>query len=180
MPPARKTRSAPAERIAATLKTIRENVPGALGSIAATSDGFPIAQDVPGLEPTQIAALVATMQAVALRATLATGCGQFREVVTRGSEGYLAVYAAGRTGIVAIIGSSDLNVGMLNFQARKSIEEITRHAAEFERWTSAQRKAVVPAAQTPAGHTSAGQTQAGQIPAGQDGERLPVRRPRTS
>jgi uncharacterized protein len=140
MPPSRKTRSGPAERIAATLRNVRENVPGVVGSIAATSDGFLIAQDVPELEPTQIAALVATMQAVALRATLATGCGQFREVVTRGTDGYLAIYAAGRTGIVAIVGSSELNVGMLNFQARRSIDDITEHAADFEKWASAQRK----------------------------------------
>jgi uncharacterized protein len=162
MSPARKARTGPAERIAATLKRIRDNVPGVVGSIAATSDGFLIAQDVPELEPTQIAALVATMQAVALRATLATGCGQFREVVTRGSDGYLAVYAAGRTGIVAIVGASDLNVGMLNFQARKSIEEITDQAAEFEKWASAQRKPTAAVSAEP------------------DGPRLPARRPRTS
>jgi uncharacterized protein len=165
MPTSRKARSGPAERIAATLKTIRDNVPGVVGSVAATSDGFPIAQDVKELEPTQIAALVATMQAVALRATLATGCGQFREVVARGSDGYLAVYAAGRTGIVAVVGSTELNVAMLNFQARKHIDEITEHAAGFEKWAAAQRKT------TTATSGSAGQ---------QGGTRLPMRRPRTS
>jgi len=48
--------------------------------------------------------------------------------------------AAGRTGIVAVVGSSELNVGMLNFQARRSIDDITEHAADFEKWASAQRK----------------------------------------
>jgi len=159
MPPSRKARLAAAERIGAELQQIRSSVTGVVGSITATIDGFLIAQDVPDLEPTQIAALVATMQAVALRTTLATGRGQFRDVVTRGSEGYLAVYAAGRGAIVAVIGSSELNVGMLNFQARRFIDRIAEHATEYEKQPRATAAASAASA---------------------DGTRpLPVRRPRT-
>ncbi|MCW2936846.1 MAG: Roadblock/LC7 family protein [Actinomycetia bacterium] len=94
------TRNKPAvpDRITEELERIRRNVPGVRGGITASSDGLLIAHDVGGLEPTQIAALVSAMHAMAARAAVSTQCGQFKEVITRGSEGYLAVYAAGSPG----------------------------------------------------------------------------------
>ena len=111
------------------LQLIRNNVPGVRGSITATTDGLLVAFDVHGLEPTQIAALVAATHAVAVRASLSTECGQLQEVITRGSDGYLAVYAAGGAAIVAVLGTTELNVAMLNFQARKMIERIAELSA---------------------------------------------------
>lgn len=115
--------------IAEELLLIRSNVPGVRGSITATTDGLLVAHDLPGIEPTQVAALVAASHAVAVRASLSTECGQLREVITRGSDGYLAVYAAGGTAIVAVLGTNDLNVAMLNFASRKMIERIAAHSA---------------------------------------------------
>ena len=126
------------------LRSIRDNVPGVRGSITATSDGLPVAHDLPGLEPTQIAALVATMHAVAARASLSTQCGQVKEVITRGADGYLAVYAAGSAAIVGVLGLSDMNVAMLNLQARKSIDRIGEYSASLVRRQPAS--AVVPPA----------------------------------
>jgi len=108
---------------------IRQNVPGIRGSITATRDGLLVAHDVHDLEPTGIAALVAALHAVAARASLSTQGGQLREVVSRGADGYLAVYAAGDAAIVAVLGTNDMNVAMLNLQARKMIDRITEHSA---------------------------------------------------
>jgi predicted regulator of Ras-like GTPase activity (Roadblock/LC7/MglB family) len=115
------------------LRTLRNNVPGVRGSITATTDGLLVAHDLPGLEPTQLAALVAALHAVAVRASLSTQVGQFREVITRGGDGYLAVYAAGGAAIVGVLGVSDMNLAMLNLQARKVIEHISQHAAGLVR-----------------------------------------------
>jgi predicted regulator of Ras-like GTPase activity (Roadblock/LC7/MglB family) len=147
------------------LRLIRDNVPGIRGSITATSDGLLVAHDVHGLEPTQIAALVAAMHAVAVRASLSTGCGQLKEVITRGGDGYLAVYAAGGAAIVAVLGTTDLNVAMLNFQARKTIQRIAEHAADLARRPRADSSAM-PA---PPGRDDDGRA---------GGEPLPTRRPR--
>jgi len=54
--------------------------------------------------------------------------------VARGSDGYPAVYAAGRTAIVAVTGTSRLNVGMLRYQVREIIERIAVHAADLGKW----------------------------------------------
>ena len=133
--------------IADELRLIRQNVPGVRGSITATEDGLLVAHDVQGLEPTQIAALVAATHAIAVRASLSTGCGQLREVITRGSDGYLAVYSAGPAAIVAVLGVSDMNIAMLNFQARKMLDRIADHSAGLSR----RRPQKPPAAAQPGG-----------------------------
>jgi predicted regulator of Ras-like GTPase activity (Roadblock/LC7/MglB family) len=106
------------------------------GSLTATSDGLLIAHDLLDREPTQIAALIATTLALGSRMTLSTGRGQFRETVTRGTDGYLAVYAAGRSSIVAVIGTPRLNVGMLQYQIREIIERIATYSTEFGTWAA--------------------------------------------
>jgi predicted regulator of Ras-like GTPase activity (Roadblock/LC7/MglB family) len=125
------------ERVRAELELIRSNVRGVYGSLVATSDGFLVAHDVPDLEPTEIAALVATTRALASRTTNATGRGEFREALARGSKGYLAAYAAGVNAIVAVIGTNDLNVGLLHLQTREVVARIAVHSPEFRKWTSA-------------------------------------------
>ncbi len=125
--------TAVADQVTEELRLIRQNVPGVRGSITATRDGLLLAHDMHGLEPTQIAALVAATHAVAVRASLSTECGQLKEVITRGTDGYLAVYAAGAAAIVAVLGTSELNVAMLNFKARTMIERIAEQSAGLAR-----------------------------------------------
>ena len=122
-----------ADQIGQELTLIRERVPGVRGSVAATSDGILIAHDVTDLEPTQIAALVAAMHAVAVRVTLSTESGQLRDVITRASDGYLAVYAAGSAAIVAVLGTTELNIAILNYQTRSIIERVAEHLSNIAR-----------------------------------------------
>ncbi len=136
MAAARKGKVPVEERVRADLRRIRENVTGVHGSLAATSDGLLVAHDLPGLEPTQIAALVATTLALGSRVTLATGRGEFRETVTRGSDGYLAVYAAGSTAIVAVVGTTGMNVAMLHYQVREIVDRIAEYSTSFAKWAS--------------------------------------------
>ena len=124
------------ERVRAELELIRSSVAGVYGSLVATSDGFLVAHDLPDLEPTEIAALVATTRALASRTTLAGGRGEFREALSRGSLGYLAAYAAGSSAIVAVIGTNELNVGMLQIRTREIVQRIAASTPEFRRWTA--------------------------------------------
>ena len=134
-PPSRRGRSNVEERVLAELASIRATVTGVHGSLAATIDGLLVAHDLPDADPAQIAALMSSTFALASRATVMTGRGQFREAVTRGSEGYLAVYAAGRNAIVAVIGASTLNVALLQYQARSIIERVADYSEEFRKWS---------------------------------------------
>ncbi|WP_106399780.1 roadblock/LC7 domain-containing protein [Actinocorallia populi] len=117
----------PEQLIHAELRELREQVMGVHGSMVATSDGFMVANDIPDLEPTRIAALVATTLGLARQATQVTGRGRFSESLTRGSDGYLAVFAAGDRAVVAVLGSNELNVGMLHYQIRDLTKRIAYH-----------------------------------------------------
>jgi uncharacterized protein len=147
------------DHISAELAYIKANVAGVQGSLAATSDGLVLAHDVPGLEPTQIAALAATTLALASRATLATGLGGFREAIARGDDGYLAVYSAGISAIVAVVGSSQLNLGMLRYQAGGVMERIAGHATGLKRIAP-----VIPPLTPPPPRTSDAPATRGQLP----------------
>lgn len=125
-----------ADRVHAELLRIRERVGGIYGSLVATSDGFLVAHDVPDLEPTEIAALVATTRALSARTTTAAGRGGFREAVARGTQGYLAVYAAGDRAIVAVIGSNELNIAMLHYHVREIVERIAAQSVTFDALTA--------------------------------------------
>ncbi len=135
MPPSRRGRSTVEERVLTELTSIRASVTGVHGSLAATIDGLLVAHDLPDSDPAQVAALVSSTFALASQATLMTGRGQFREAVTRGGDGYLAVYAAGRNAIVAVIGTSTLNVALLQYQARAIIERVAEYSEEFRKWS---------------------------------------------
>jgi len=123
------------KRVQAELRMLRENVVGVDGSLVATSDGLLVAHDLHNVEPTLIAAIIATTLGLARQATATTGRGQFREAVARGTSGYLTVYAAGDTAVIAVLGSDQLNIGMLHYEARDVISAITAWAAEFGRWS---------------------------------------------
>jgi len=125
-----------AERLRHELGLIKESIAGVHGSIVATSDGFLVSHDVPGLDPTDLAALLSATKAVTSQGITATGRGQFREAISRGTHGYLAVYAAGDSAIVAVIGDSELNIAMLHFRVRDIIDRIAGYTAEFKRWSS--------------------------------------------
>jgi predicted regulator of Ras-like GTPase activity (Roadblock/LC7/MglB family) len=157
MPALRKGRPSVEDRVRAELELIRAHVAGVRGSLAATSDGLVVAHDLPDVEPTQVAALAAATLALASRATLATGCGNFREAVARGSDGYLAFYAAGDSAIVAVVGTRSLNVGMLQYRAREFIEHIATFATQIGLRAAAGRAAApAPAgAATPTAATAA-------------------------
>jgi uncharacterized protein len=124
------------DRLHAEFRLIRANVFGVHGSVVATSDGFLVAHDVPDLDSTDIAALLAASRSLASRGAAITGRGQFREVITRGSLGYIAVFAAGDHAIVGVIGDAELNVGMLHYRVHDAITRITTYASEFGRWAS--------------------------------------------
>jgi predicted regulator of Ras-like GTPase activity (Roadblock/LC7/MglB family) len=118
------------------LRMLRKSVVGVRGSMVATSDGLLIAHDVHDMEPTRVAAIVATTLGLARQAMQATGRGELREAVARGSAGYLAAYAAGHSAVVAVIGGNELNVAMLHYEMRDTIERIAAYSAEFARWAS--------------------------------------------
>ncbi|MEW2074234.1 roadblock/LC7 domain-containing protein [Streptomyces sp. NPDC012403] len=101
------------------LRRLRTRVPRLTGSLAATVDGLVLAHDVPDTEPEGLAALTAAALGVAYRMADAAARGEFRELLVRGSQGYIATYAAGTTAVLTLLADDRVNVGRLHLEGRR-------------------------------------------------------------
>jgi predicted regulator of Ras-like GTPase activity (Roadblock/LC7/MglB family) len=125
------------QQVLAELRKLRSEINGVDGSVVATSDGLLVAEDLPGLEPTKVSAVIATAIGLARQAVQLTGRGQLTEAIVRGSAGNLAVFAIGHGAVLAVLGRKDLNIGMLHFQTRAAVGRIEEAAPEFRRFAAA-------------------------------------------
>lgn len=101
-------------------RRLRARVPQLTGALAAGVDGLVLAHDTPGIEPDGLSALTAAALGVAIRVTDATGRGDFRELLVRGANGYVATYAAGRTAVLTLLADDGVNVGRLHLEGRRA------------------------------------------------------------
>ncbi|MER7680873.1 MULTISPECIES: roadblock/LC7 domain-containing protein [unclassified Streptomyces] len=102
------------------LHRLRARVPQLTGALAASVDGLVLAHDTPGVEPEGVAALTAAALGVAMRMADATGQGDFRELLVRGVQGYVATYAAGSSAVLTLLAQDRVNVGRLHLEGRRS------------------------------------------------------------
>ncbi|WP_404963067.1 roadblock/LC7 domain-containing protein [Streptomyces sp. 147326] len=106
--------------ILAELRRLRARVPQLTGALAASADGFVLAQDSAAAEAESVAALTAAALGVAQRLSDSTGQGAFRELLVRGEDGYVATYAAGMAAVLTLTAEPRVNVGRLHLEARRS------------------------------------------------------------
>lgn len=106
------------------LTGLRARVPMATGAMAASTDGLVLAHACDHVEAEAAAALTAAALGVALRLSENTGTGDFRELVVRGEEGYVATYAAGPVAVLTVWAGPRTNVGRLHLEARRACAEI--------------------------------------------------------
>lgn len=133
------------------LRRLRARVPQLTGALATGVDGLVLAQDTPDVEPDRLAALASAALGVAVRMTDATEQGDFRELLVRGIHGYVAMYAAGSSAVLALLAPDGVNVGRLHLEGRRAgtrIGELVDAAARAEpapRTTSPKPPAKAPA-----------------------------------
>ncbi|QIS03544.1 hypothetical protein F5X71_15530 [Nocardia brasiliensis] len=109
------------------LKLLRERVPQLTGALVASSDGLLVAHDLPPhIEPAGMAAMTAAQLSLSYRLTTTAHGGGFHEVVVRGSEGHVVIYAAGWTSLTVLAGP-DVNVGRLHLESRPVARAIADH-----------------------------------------------------
>ncbi|MFJ6572027.1 roadblock/LC7 domain-containing protein [Streptomyces sp. NPDC091292] len=106
--------------VLAELKRLRARIPQLTGALVASVDGLVLVQDTGDVEPEGLAALTAAALGVSLRLTGAAGHGTFRELLIRGSGGYVATYAAGSSAVLTLLAEPRVNVGRLHLEARRA------------------------------------------------------------
>ncbi|MEV6308493.1 roadblock/LC7 domain-containing protein [Streptomyces sp. NPDC051840] len=102
------------------LQRLRARVPLLTGGLAASTDGLIVAHDTPGIEAEGVAALTAAALGVSIRMADATGRGGFRELLIRGTSGYIATYAAGSSAVLTLLADDRINVGRLHLEGRRA------------------------------------------------------------
>src|SRR4051812_30415649 len=129
------------EQVLKELTGLRSSVRGVEGCVVATSDGLLVAHLLPEEEQSQVAALIATMTAVARQAVLLTGRGGLLEAAIRGTSGYLAAYAVGDSAVLAVLGRPDLNIALLQLRTRPVVARLDQLAAGFTRFSAGPESA---------------------------------------
>jgi uncharacterized protein len=102
------------------LHRLRTRMPRLTGALAASVDGFVLAQDTPGVQPEGLAALTAAALGVGHRMVDLTASGEFCELLVRAAGGYVATYAAGPSAILTLLADDRANVGRLHLEGRRS------------------------------------------------------------
>lgn len=124
------------DQVLAELSELRSAVSGVEGCVVATSDGLLVAHILPEEEQSQVAALIATLVAVARQSVQITGRGALLEAAIRGTSGYLAVYAVGDSAVLAVLGRPDLNVALLQLRTRPVVSRLITLSSSFARFAT--------------------------------------------
>ncbi|WP_406493423.1 roadblock/LC7 domain-containing protein [Streptomyces sp. NBC_01604] len=134
------------------LRRLRARVPQLTGALATGADGLVLAQDTPGVDPRNVAALTATARDLAAQLADATGQGDFRELLVRGIHGYVATYAAGSGALLTLLAEDRVNVGRLHLEGRRAVArigELVEATAAPEAAAATPAAPAIPAAAAP-------------------------------
>ncbi len=103
---------------------MRQAIPELTGVMIASEDGLSLCHDFPDAESDRIAAMAATASGLGKRISERTSLGVMQETVVRGDDGYLVVYAAGRSAVLVLAGPKNSNLGLMRIEARAASAHI--------------------------------------------------------
>ena len=110
------------------LRGFHDAVDGVHGTVLATRDGLPVASTLGDARAETVAAMAATVVALAAQAMPSDGSGDAGadsgHTVIRGSDGCLVVYATGDVGVLAVQTSSQPNIGLVHVEAPAAAREL--------------------------------------------------------
>jgi predicted regulator of Ras-like GTPase activity (Roadblock/LC7/MglB family) len=103
------------------LGTLRQAIPQIRGALIASTDGLPIAHSLPhGTDPTEYAALAATLTDHGRRLGEGANSGDLNEVAIQGAVGRAFLFSTpAQAAVLAVFTELDCNTGLLRFEARK-------------------------------------------------------------
>jgi len=107
------------------LESLRSAIPELNGVLLASNEGLPIAHAFTnGEDPKRVAAMAAAAAGVGKRLTESLQHGALTEVAVSGEGGQLFLYAAGSKAVLAVLGPSTANAGLIHLEARSTAGEI--------------------------------------------------------
>jgi predicted regulator of Ras-like GTPase activity (Roadblock/LC7/MglB family) len=107
------------------IEGLRAEIPELRGIMLATSEGLPIAHSLSGgLDSSRVAAMAAAAASLARRVGENLSLGQAGEASIAGPQGMMFVYPAGPMAVLAVIGQSGTNAGLVHLEARMAAREM--------------------------------------------------------
>lgn len=99
------------------LRGFHAAVDGVHGAVLATRDGLPVASTLADARSEAVAAMAATVVALADQAAPPGAERGVGHTVIRGTDGCLVVYPAGELGVLAVQTTSQPNIGLVQVEA---------------------------------------------------------------
>ena len=120
------------EAMLAELRQLR-TVPGVLGALVATQDGYSLCCDLEQPDADIAAAITAASLGLAGRLSDLTGSGNgLHELQARSDTGYVCLYAIGNHWLLAVITDLTVNLALLKLDARDVIKKLTAVESQVE------------------------------------------------
>lgn len=118
------------ELIEKDLDQLRATVPDLAGVLLASNDGQPLLAKLPAdVDAKRFAAMAAAAASVGRKVSETLNTGPLTEVSLVGSEGQIFLYRAGEDAVLAVIGQSGANTGLIHLEARWVAKEIGNRIA---------------------------------------------------
>lgn len=113
------------ELIEKDVQNLRTAIPDLRGVLLASNDGLPLVSMLPPeVDAKRFAAMAAAAASVGRRVSLSLNVGPLNEVSLVGSEGQIFLYNAGDKAVLAVIGRTGANTGLIHLEARWAAQEI--------------------------------------------------------
>ena len=126
------------------LDQLVSGIPGVIGALVASVDGFTLAQNVPPhgphgpapVDPAGLAAMSAAALGVANRMVGAVGAEPVREATLQSPSGYVVVHRVGPVAALTVLAGADVDIARVHVVARElanGIERLLRGADAMQR-----------------------------------------------
>jgi predicted regulator of Ras-like GTPase activity (Roadblock/LC7/MglB family) len=113
------------EALKGHIESLRNAIPELRGVLLSSNEGLPVAHSLSnGTDPNRVAAMAAAASNLGRRISESLSTGGLAEVSIRSDEGVLFVYSAGPKAVLAVMGPTGSNAGLIHLEARDVAKQI--------------------------------------------------------
>jgi predicted regulator of Ras-like GTPase activity (Roadblock/LC7/MglB family) len=113
------------EELKKEIDTLRGAIPELKGVLIASNEGLPVAHSLSGsIDANRVAAMAAAASSLGRRVTDSLGVGALNEISVTAADGQIYLYSAGPKAVLAVIGPTGGNAGLVHLEARSVATQI--------------------------------------------------------
>lgn len=114
------------EALQKTVDSLRAAVPELRGVLLASTEGLPIAHSLSnGADANRVAAMAAAACSLGRRVSDSLNVGSLVEISVSAADGQIFLYSAGAKGVLAVMGPSGCNAGLVHLEARGVAKDVS-------------------------------------------------------